>query len=138
MPAALSAGIKTQSGWPSGFMRRRAARPAEFIPNEALEGYKGLLHGGILSSLLDEVMIKAVLAKGVLCVTAELAVRYKKPAALAERLSLFGYIEKENGRIYTTKGWAKNRKGELVAEAAGKYFIPKPEDMKRLKESLEG
>ncbi len=102
-----------------------------------MEGYKGILHGGVLASLLDEVMIKAVLVKAVFCVTAELTVRYKKPAPISERLALFGHIEKKNGRVYTTKGWAKNRTGEIVAEAKGKYFIPKDANVERLKESLQ-
>jgi len=119
------------------FYEKDGGAAAEFFPKEVLEGYKGLLHGGILSSLLDEVMIKAVLARGVFCVTAELAVRYKKPVAITDSLTLFGRIEKENGRIYTTKGWAKNRKGERVAESEGKYFIPKPSEIEKLKQSLE-
>lgn len=113
------------------------AAAAEFAPKEVLEGYKGLLHGGILSSLLDEVMIKAVLAKGIFCLTAELAIRYKKPVAVSDKLSLSGHIQKENGRVYTTKGFAKNQRGEIVAEAEGKYFIPKPEDLEKLKGSLK-
>ncbi len=130
-------GDKNPVGLAVRFYEKKGGAAAEFAPKEFLEGYKGLLHGGILSSLLDEVMIKAVLAKGVYCVTAELFVRYKKPVPVSGRLSLYGRIEKENGRIYTTRGWAKNQKGEAVAEAEGKYFIPKPEEIEKLKESLE-
>jgi len=130
-------GDKNPIGLAVRFYEKEGGAAAEFVPKESLEGYKGLLHGGIISSLLDEVMIKAVLVKDVYCVTAELFVRYKKPVPVSERLSLYGRIEKENGRIYTTQGWAKNRKGEVVAEAEGKYFIPKPDKIEKLKESLE-
>ena len=129
-------GDKNPIGLAVKFYEKEGGAAAEFVPQEVLEGYKGLLHGGILSSLLDEVMIKAVLVKNVYCVTAELTVRYKKPVAIADRLLLFGCIEKENGRVYTTKGWAKNQKGEVAAEAKGKYFIPKPKEIEKLKESL--
>jgi uncharacterized protein (TIGR00369 family) len=118
------------------FYEKDGGAVAEFIPKEALEGYKGLLHGGILCSLMDEVMIKAVLVKNVYCVTAELSVRYKKPVEIADKLSLFGYIEKEGNRVYTTKSWAKNQKGETVAEAGGKFFVPKPSEIEKLKKSL--
>ncbi|MCI0405999.1 MAG: PaaI family thioesterase, partial [candidate division Zixibacteria bacterium] len=130
-------GDKNPLGLAVKFYEKDGGAAAEFVPQKVLEGYRGLLHGGILSSLLDEVMIKAVLAKDVYCVTAELAVRYKKPVEIADKLTLFGYIEKENGRVYTAKGWAKNQKGELAAEAVGKYFVPKPEEIEKLKESLE-
>ncbi|MGH8004152.1 MAG: PaaI family thioesterase [Limisphaerales bacterium] len=130
-------GDKNPIGLGVKFYQKDGGAAAEFVPKEVLEGYKGLLHGGILSSLLDEVMIKAVLAKGIFCVTAELAIRYKKPVELSDRLSLFGQIEKENGRVYITTGWVKNQKGEVVAEAEGKYFVPKPKEVEKLKESLQ-
>jgi len=130
-------GDKNPIGLGVKFYEKEGGAAAEFVPKVVLEGYKGLLHGGILSSLLDEVMIKAVLAESIFCVTAELVVRYKKPVPISERLSLFGRIEKENGRIYVTQGWVKNQQGEVVAEAEGKYFIPKPEEIEKLKESLE-
>ena len=131
-------GDKNPMGLAVRFYEKEGGAEAEFAPKATLEGYKGLLHGGILSALLDEVMIKAVLAKGIFCVTVELAIRYKKPAGVSDKLLLFGHIQKENGRVYTTKGWAKNQKGEVVAEAEGKYFIPKPGDLEELKESLKG
>lgn len=130
-------GDKNPIGLKVKFYEKDGGAFAEFVPKETLEGYKGLLHGGILASLLDEIMIKAVLVKNVYCVTAEMNIRFKKPVEVSERLSLFGYIEKEGGRVYTTKGWAKNQKGEIVAEGEGKYFVPKPEAVKKLQESLE-
>lgn len=130
-------GDKNRTGLKVKFYEKEGGAAAEFVTKETLEGYKGLLHGGILAALLDEIMIKAVLAKNVYCVTAELSVRYKKPVDISEKLNLFGFVEKENGRIYITKGWAKNQKGEIVAEAEGKYFVPRPEGIKKLQESLK-
>ncbi len=130
-------GDKNKIGLKVKFYEKNGGAAAEFSPKETLEGYKGLLHGGILAALLDEIMIKAVLVKDVYCVTAELSVRYKKPVDIADKLSFFGWIDKENGRVCTTKGWAKNQRGEAVAEAEGKYFVPKPEAIKKLQESLE-
>jgi acyl-coenzyme A thioesterase PaaI-like protein len=129
-------GDKNPVGLRVKFYEKEGGAAAEFAPREVLEGYKGLLHGGILCSLMDEVMIKAVLVKNVYCVTAELSVRYKKPVEIADKLSLFGCIEKENGRVYTTRGWAKNQRGETVAEAEGKFFVPKPSEINKLRESL--
>lgn len=119
------------------FYERESGAAAEFVSQKTLEGYRGLLHGGILAALLDEVMIKAVLVKNVYCVTAGLSIRYKKLVESSDRLSLFGKIEKEGGRIYITRGWAKNDAGEKVAEAEGKYFVPKGEQLEKLKKSLE-
>lgn len=130
-------GDKNPIGLKVRFYERDGGAFAEFSPKRTLEGYKGLLHGGILAALLDEIMIKAVLAKKVYCVTAEMSVRYKKPVNVSERLFLFGHVEKEKGRFFTTGGWVKNNKGEIVAEGKGKYFVPKGEAVEKLKQSLE-
>lgn len=130
-------GDKNRTGLKVRFYEKGGGAFAEFTSQAAQEGYRGLLHGGILASLLDEVMIKAVLVRNVYCVTAEMKVRYKKPVETGGRLKLFGHIITENGRIFMTEGWVKNQKGEIVAEGEGKYFVPKPEAVKKPQESLE-
>ena len=43
---------------------------AEFIPEENHQGYKGIVHGGIIFSVMDEVMSRAVMvAKGIMTLT---------------------------------------------------------------------
>jgi len=130
-------GDKNPIGLAVRFYEKDGGAAAEFVPKQAQQGYKGLLHGGILASLLDEVMIKSVLVKSRFCVTAELSIRFKKPVEVGDRLSVFGCVEKENGRIYTTRGWAKNQKGGVVALGKGKYFVPKAKELEKLKQSLE-
>ena len=49
----------------------------EYIPTEVYQGYKGIVHGGILAALLDEVMAKALAAHGIDGVTAKLEVRFR-------------------------------------------------------------
>jgi uncharacterized protein (TIGR00369 family) len=68
------------------------------------EGYKNILHGGIISTLLDEVMIKAILARDLCAVTAEMSVRFRKPVAVGQSLTFTGWITKERGRIIQTEG----------------------------------
>ncbi|MCD6099735.1 MAG: PaaI family thioesterase, partial [Candidatus Marinimicrobia bacterium] len=48
----------------------------EFISPPHLQGYDGILHGGIISTILDEVMVKAT---GEKVVTVELTVKFLKP-----------------------------------------------------------
>ena len=68
---------------------------AEFTPTKSFEGYKNILHGGILSTLLDEVMIKSIIAKEILTVTSQIEVKFKRPAIIGEKLIV--EIHKPNG-----------------------------------------
>jgi acyl-coenzyme A thioesterase PaaI-like protein len=110
---------------------------SKWLPDIRHEGYKGIVHGGLLAAVLDEVMVKAALDKGIRCVTASMEVRYKEPAEIGDELLLEGRVTEQKGRIILTVGSARNSKGVVVAQATGKYMTV-PEDLdKRLATSLE-
>jgi len=130
-------GDRNESGLKVDFFYDQGVAKAEFIADERFQGYKDILHGGIISSLLDEVMIKAVIAKGLLVVTAEIEVKFLKPVRISERLFLEGKVIKEKEKIFVAEGKAWNSKGERVATGKGKFFKVKEEMQEDLKESLE-
>lgn len=130
-------GDENDCGLKVDFFYDQGVAKAEYLPDKRFQGYKGILHGGIISSLLDEVMIKAVIAQNLLVVTAEIEVKFLKPIKIGERLFLKGKIVEEKGRIFVAEGEARNSKKELVATGKGKFFKV-TEEMKRiLEESLE-
>lgn len=94
---------------------------AECKPDKAFTGYDGLLHGGVASSLLDEIMIKAVLAHGKLVVTAKMTVRYHRPVFMDSNLILKGKIVGQKGRIFDTEGVLTDSNGEVLTSATGRY-----------------
>lgn len=119
------------------FDRERKMAWTEFTPGREHEGYRDLLHGGIISSLLDEVMAKAVLAEGIPVVTSRLAVEFKKPAPVGEKLRLEGMMTGHKSRAYFTSGRLLGEDGRLVAEASGVYIRAEGELMAVLSKSLE-
>ena len=58
---------------------------AEFIPHSSLQGYANIVHGGIISMLLDEAMGKLAFELGINCLTAEINVRFKNPAYVGRK-----------------------------------------------------
>lgn len=104
---------------------------------EAFEGYSGIYHGGILATLLDEVMIKSILAGSVFAVTAELSVRYLAPVSVGDELIFTGWITRRKRRVYLAEGEARGRDGTLYATASGKYIEAKADLKQRLKASVE-
>ncbi|PWB71827.1 hypothetical protein C3F09_07415 [candidate division GN15 bacterium] len=109
----------------------------EVTATEAYEGYKGIFHGGIVASLLDEVMIKAILARDIFAVTAEMTVRYRLPVRTGDVIRLVGRVVSSKGRLYMTEGEAVGVDGQVYATAAGTYLEAKPNLKADLLQSLE-
>jgi len=105
-------------------------------PDITFMGYDGLLHGGVAASLLDEIMIKAVLAAGRLVVTGRMTVKYHAPITLGAPLHLDGRIISNRGRLYETEGRIFRDENALLATASGTYVELTGEARERLTESL--
>lgn len=91
----------------------------EFTPPFYFQGYAGILHGGIVSTLLDEVMVKATKRK---VVTVELAVKFIKPVPIGEKVVFYGKVDKVVKKMVFASSEAKDNRGNTLATANGKYF----------------
>lgn len=96
------------------------AMTTEFIPPQKYQGWKGIVHGGILATLLDESMTRLAWIVCGAALTAEMSVRYRAPARIGEKLYVRGEIVKENRRLIETKATIHGEGGVLLAEAHGK------------------
>lgn len=90
------------------------------------QGYPGIVHGGILCTLLDEGMAKAVQESGAIGVTAKMEVRFRKPASTGVELIVTGWIEDRRGKRIKARGEIKDKKGQLLAEGKA-LFIARDE-----------
>ncbi len=86
-----------------------------FVPSPVYQGYDGIVHGGIISTLLDEAMAKLSYELGYNAVTASLEVRFKKPAPVSERLLVYGEIVEANGRVVRARARITKEDGTLLA-----------------------
>jgi len=87
-----------------------------------LQGWQATVHGGILATVLDETMIKAASIHGIKCVTAEITVKYKKPAATGVRYRLEGKVLDASGRIVLAESSLEDESGQVYARATGRLF----------------
>ena len=99
---------------------------SHFTGSAQHQGYDGILHGGIISTLLDEIMARYIYAKGLNAVTARLEVRYLKPTPIGVPLLIKGRITKSRGRIYETVGTIELPDGTITAEGTAKVFVADP------------
>ncbi len=130
-------GDQNAHGLKARFYYDGSAAYTHLTATEDFEGYRGIFHGGIIAALLDEVMIKAILATGVYAVTAEMTVRYKLPIHTGDNLTFRGKVTSHKGRIYTTEGEVTNQSGLVLAESTGKYIEAKPDLKQELQKSLD-
>ena len=100
--------------------KNEKAIQTSFIPTETYQGYDGIVHGGIISALLDEAMAKLAFELGYNAVTAMLNVRFKSPAKVQERLMIRGEITQANRRLVLAKATIHRKDGTLIAEGDSK------------------
>ena len=91
-----------------------------FNPREWQQGFEGIIHGGFLAILLDEVMVKLSYEIGIPAVTAEMNIHFIEPTRIDRDIVVTGELIRETKRIIYTKAYAKYREGNIVAEAEGK------------------
>jgi acyl-coenzyme A thioesterase PaaI-like protein len=94
----------------------------DFQPAPFTQGYPGRVHGGIVSSLLDETMAWAVYHAQVWAATARLNIRYRRPVPLEDPLRVEAWIVKNRGRLLELRAEVKGRDGALLAEADGTFM----------------
>ena len=97
-------------------------------------GWSDKAHGGIIATLLDEVMAWAPSSFDSWAVTAEMTVRYRSPATPGEELAAEGRVVDRRRRIYEVRGEVRGADGRLVAEGSGRYLGATPSDKAALKE----
>lgn len=136
-PGCFVCGDKNPTGLNVAFYSDNDRVVAEYTAGRRFEGYENILHGGILSALLDEVMIRAVLDRGIFCLTSEIRVKFKKMVKIGEKLSLEGRLAQDKGRVLVAEGKITNQKNEVVALGEAKFFRAQGELEKSLAGSLQ-
>lgn len=94
---------------------------AEFRADPALQGYRGILHGGVIATLLDAAMTHCLFHHGVRGLTGDFHVRYRSSVACGERCVVSARLERARHRVYHLS--AEFRCGEsLKADAAAAFM----------------
>jgi acyl-coenzyme A thioesterase PaaI-like protein len=92
-----------------------------FLGNCALEGYPGLLHGGLIAALLDGAMTNCLFSHGVRAVTADLHVRYCGPVASAAPVVVRAWLESSRHGLFVLQGEIKQ--DEVIKVRATSKFM---------------
>ncbi len=98
---------------------------AEFTAGEQHMGYYNVTHGGIIFSLLDDVMANWLWLQGIKCFTAKADIRYRGELPIGTPVRLEGRCVKRKGRLAQMQGKVIRQDTDaVVAEATGSFMIP--------------
>ena len=100
-----------------------------YVPPATFQGYPGLLHGGITSTILDDIMSRCVNTLGVAGMTARLEVRFRRSIPIGKPLCAEAWITRKKGSLVETEARVYLENGELAAEAAARFMTFSPENM---------
>lgn len=93
-----------------------------FTVKQRYEGFKDITHGGIVATILDEMIAWACRKRNKDVLTAELIVRYKQKLPIGETVQAFGRILQEHGRLIIGESLIKDSKGQIIATANAKML----------------
>jgi len=98
---------------------------AEYTPDERFQGFPGVLHGGVLDTMLDETLSRAAVYAGKWMMTARLEIRYRRAAPIGQALRVSAQPTQVRSRMVSARGAVRLASDPQVvfAEAEG-VFMP--------------
>lgn len=113
-PVGLKTGIDVNRDTQS--TRCTLTVPAEY------QGWKGMVHGGIISALLDEVSAYAGMTVVDTVVTGELTTRFRKPVPVEKEITVSAQVVKQGRRVLIVEA-KLTMQGEVLASAEAKMVV---------------
>lgn len=103
--------------------------------DRAFEGWEGIAHGGIICTILDEVMAWALVGADNWGVTAKMEVSFRRPVPVGRMLHAEGSITRSRRRLVeTTARLIDAETGDVLASASGLYVAADDERKRELRE----
>ncbi len=97
---------------------------ASFTPGPNHVGWENTVHGGIVFAALDDVTANVLYQQCRKAHTARCEIRYRRPLAVGETVSLRGWIVREKGRLVILKGEARRAVDDvLVADCEATFML---------------
>lgn len=97
---------------------------AEFRPDDTQTSYDSIVHGGVISTLLDELLGWPIaLQTGRMSFTAELTVRFVKPMSAGGTYLATARPGTDRGRYWEGEVEIRDAHCEVYAKARGRYFL---------------
>ena len=101
---------------------------APWTPAREHQGFEGIAHGGLITTVLDEVMGWAIYRRQIWAVTGTIAVRFRKPVEIGVDTRAVAWVVKEAGRKVDVAAELRRRSDGLLLAEATAIFIRVPHE----------
>jgi uncharacterized protein (TIGR00369 family) len=133
----FACGIENPIGLKMTFYQDEKGRVvATFTPRDEHQGYPGVVHGGIVTALLDEVLGRVAIAAERWMVTGRLNIRFRRPVHVGETLTIVGEAVSWKKRTLEARGEIRLANGQIGAEATGTFLEIPPEKVEGMEDAL--
>ena len=122
-PCCMVCGQQNPHGLQLTFFAEANGVVAEWVPGETWESFPGTIHGGAISTVLDEAMSKAIIALGMEAYTAELRVRFKEKIRTGEAVRVRAWVVLTRKRRITAEARLCSSARQERAHAWGTFLI---------------
>ena len=111
---------------------------ALFVPKEVYAGFEGIIHGGIVCTLLDEVMWWAIAVQERRCaVTADMRIKFHRPVTTKGRYTVEGWVkEHPRQKVFVASARVLDGQGKVCAQSEARFISLPPEEWERFLEGL--
>jgi uncharacterized protein (TIGR00369 family) len=92
-----------------------------WTPDPCFQGWDGILHGGIVTAILDEAMAYAAMSIAGHSATTEINVVFKRPIITGREIEVRAEVESNRGRLTLTRAEAIQG-GQVMASARARFL----------------
>jgi len=136
-PGCFACGKENPTGIRLSIFEEDGKIQAEFEPKPHLCGFPEIIHGGISSTVLDEIMWWASFAhSGKVVITGEITVRLLKPLLQEHIYNISAEIFEAKKRYIIVQGVIRNKE-HIYCRAVGKYFFLPQNEAEKFKSSFK-
>ena len=118
----FACGVENERGLHMEFRREGDRAICDYTPCAYQQGYPGRMHGGLVSTLIDEAMGWAVYGAMQWGATARLNIRFRKPVGLDQPLHIEAWITNNRSKLIELRAEVRDPAGTLLAEGEGTFM----------------
>ena len=104
---------------------------ADFVPREEHQGWPGITHGGIIASLLYEVMENYPYQNGIVAMIRSMETRFLKPISTGQAITANSWLVEESGRVLKVAGSLLGEEDQVLAQGRADLVVLDEEQLNR-------
>lgn len=110
----------------------------DFVADHRFQGYQGVLHGGIVTGILDEVMWWTLFVRTrIVCVTTKIEVDFLRPVSCGTPYSAVAELEESSAASHRLSAVIVDKKGRVCARGTGFFRKTRGITLEEVKEVLD-